>query len=402
MHAMTATEVFLLAILIIFTAPYLVWRLGRTDYWAPLVVVQIIGGVLLGPGVLGALFPSYYAFVFTPATIGSLNGIAWWAVMIFVWIAGIELDLAEAWRRRGETGVTAGLALAVPLAAGSAAAVLMLQYDGWRGASGATWQVVLGIGMACAVTALPILILLMEKLDILRAPLGQRTLRYASLDDIAIWGVLALILLDWERIGRQGFFLVGFALATVVVRRLLARIPENDRWYVSLIWLAAVGFAADWAGLHFMVGAFLSGAVLDAKLFDQERMDRFRQTVLLAFMPVFFLSTGLKTQWGVGGASVFAAAALLLVASVGGKLAGVGLAGHILGWKKGEALTIGWMLQTKALIMIIFANILLDKAIITNETFTALLLMAVASTMLTIPAVAPRLKRRPDLLRRTH
>ncbi len=95
MHAMTATEVFLLAILIIFTAPYLVWRLGRTDYWAPLVVVQIIGGVLLGPGVLGALFPSYYAFVFTPATIGSLNGIAWWAVMIFVWIAGIELDLDE-------------------------------------------------------------------------------------------------------------------------------------------------------------------------------------------------------------------------------------------------------------------------------------------------------------------
>jgi Kef-type K+ transport system membrane component KefB len=402
MHAMTATEVFLLAILIIFTAPYLVWRLGRTDYWAPLVVVQIIGGVLLGPGVLGALFPNYYAFIFTPATIGSLNGIAWWAVMIFVWIAGIELDLAEAWRRRGETGVTAGLALAVPLVAGSAAAVLMLQYDGWRGANGATWQVVLGIGMACAVTALPILILLMEKLDILRRPLGQRTLRYASLDDIAIWGVLALILLDWERIGRQGFFLVGFAVATVVVRRLLARLPENDRWYVSLIWLAAVGFAADWAGLHFMVGAFLSGAVLDAKLFDQARMDRFRQTVLLAFMPVFFLSTGLKTQWGVGGASVFAAAALLLVASVGGKLAGVGLAGRLLGWKKGEALTIGWLLQTKALIMIIFANILLDKGIITNETFTALLLMAVASTMLTIPAVAPRLKRWPDLLRRTH
>ena len=400
MHAMTATEVFLLAILIIFTVPYLVWRLGRTDYWAPLVVVQIIGGVLLGPGVLGALFPNYYAFIFTPATIGSLNGIAWWAVMIFVWIAGIELDLAEAWRRRGETGVTAGLALAVPLVAGSAAAVLMLQYDGWRGANGATWQVVLGIGMACAVTALPILILLMEKLDILRRPLGQRTLRYASLDDIAIWGVLALILLDWERIGRQGFFLAGFAVATVVVRRLLARLPENDRWYVSLIWLAAVGFAADWAGLHFMVGAFLSGAVLDAKLFDQERMDRFRQTVLLAFMPVFFLSTGLKTQWGVGGASVFAAAALLLVASVGGKLAGVGLAGRLLGWKKGEALTIGWLLQTKALIMIIFANILLDKGIITNETFTALLLMAVASTMLTIPIVAPLLKRDPTLRKR--
>jgi Kef-type K+ transport system membrane component KefB len=390
MH-MTPMEVFLLAMLVIFTVPYLLWRLGRTDHWAPLVVVQIVGGILLGPGVLGAAFPAYYATLFTPATIGALNGIAWWAVMLFVWIAGIELDLAEAWRRRGETGITAGLALAVPLLTGCLAAALMVRYPGWRGPEGATWQVVLGIGMACAVTALPILVLLMEKMGILRQPLGQRTLRYASMDDVAIWGVLALILLDWERVGRQVGFLLGFALATWGFRWVMERVRESDRWYLSLIWLAACGFAADWAGLHFMVGAFLSGAVLEARWFDQEGMDRFRHFVLLAIMPVFFLSTGLRTQWDVGGAAVFAAAALLLAASVGGKLAGVQLAGRVLGWPKGEATTIGWLLQTKALIMIIFANILLDKAIITNETFTALLLMAIGSTMLTVPIVAPRL-----------
>ncbi|MBP2514740.1 cation:proton antiporter [Sphingomonas sp. PvP018] len=401
MHAMTPTEVFLLAMLIIFSVPYLVWRLGRTDYWAPLVVVQIVGGILLGPGVLGALFPDYYATVFTPATIGSLNGVAWWAVMMFVWVAGIELDLGAAWRHRGETAVTAGLALAVPLATGSIAAVLMLRYPGWAGVSGAQWQVILGIGMACAVTALPILVLFLEKLEVLREPIGQRILRYASLDDIAIWGVLALILLDWERVGRQAGFLIGFAVATLLIRRLMARIPERDRWYVSLIWLAGCGFAADWAGLHFMVGAFLSGAVLDAKWFDQVRMDDFRRFVLLAVMPVFFLSTGLKTQWAVGGIAVFAAAALLLFASVGGKLAGVHAAGRILKWLPGEASAIGWLLQTKALIMIIFVNILLDKAIITNETFTALLLMALASTMLTVPMVAPKLKKLASLVGRS-
>jgi Kef-type K+ transport system membrane component KefB len=400
MHAMSPTEVFLLAILIIFTLPWLVWRVGRTDYWAPLVVVQIIGGILLGPGVLGAIFPDYYAFVFTAPTMSALNGIAWWSVMLFVWVAGLELDLGEAWRRRRETGVTAGLALGVPLVAGSVAALIMLRYPGWRGADGADWQVVLGIGMACAVTALPILVLLMEKLDILREPLGQRVLRYASLDDIAIWGVLALILLDWERVGRQGGFLVGFAIATWAIRKLLRALGENDRWYVGLIWLALCGFAADWAGLHFMVGAFLAGAVLDARWFGEARMDRFRQTILLAVMPVYFLSTGLKTQWGVGGAAVFAVAALLLAASVGGKLAGIHLASRILKWPKGDAKAIGWLLQTKALIMIIFVNILLDKKIITNETFTALLLMAVASTMLTIPIVAPLLKRDPTLRKR--
>ena len=393
MHAMTTTEIFLIALLLIFTAPYLIWRGLRTEYYAPLVVVQIVCGILLGPGVLGAVAPGYYEFVFNPQVITALNGVAWWAVMIFVWIAGIELDLKQAWARRGETGVTAGLALTVPLIFGAVAGIAMLQLPGWVGANGQPWQVVLGIGMACAVTALPILVLFLEKLEILRLPLGQRVLRYASLDDIAIWGVLALILLDWERVGRQAIFLVGFAVATYAIRALMKRLQERDRWYVSLIWLAGCGFAADWCGLHFMVGAFLSGAVLDGEWFDRKRMDQFRDHILLAIMPVFFLSTGLRTQWDVGGVAVFGAAALLLVASVAGKLAGLQIAGRILKWEKGEASIIGWLLQTKALIMIIFANILLDRGIITNETFTALLLMAVGSTMLTIPMVTPALRK---------
>ena len=205
---MNTTEIFLIAMTIIFTVPYLIWRLGRTEYYAPLVVVQIITGILLGPGILGKVFPDYYRFVFNPAVVQSLNGIAWWAVMLFVMIAGVELDLKKAWAHRRESGITAGLALGTPLLFGCGAAALMLGFDGWIGPQAQTWQFVVGVGMACAVTALPILILLMEKLEVLRQPIGQRILRYASLDDIAIWGVLALILMDWERIGRQGAFLL--------------------------------------------------------------------------------------------------------------------------------------------------------------------------------------------------
>jgi Kef-type K+ transport system membrane component KefB len=398
---MTTTEIYLIAMLIIFSVPWLVWRLARTDYVAPLVVVQIIGGILLGPGVLGAAFPAYYEFVFTPAVVQSLNGVAWWAVMLFVCIAAVELDLRQAWAQRGETAVTAGLALALPLALGCIAAAVMLATpgwigtgtQGWMGATAQSWQFVLGVGMACAVTALPILILLMEKLSILRQPLGQRILRYASLDDIAIWGVLALILLDWTRVGRQLGFLVAFVIVGWAFRRLMQRLAEADRWYVALIWLAGCALAADWAGLHFMVGAFLAGAVMDADWFEQDKLDLLRHHVLLVMMPVFFLSTGLRTQWDMGGVAVFVAAAWLLAAAVVGKLAGAHLAGRLLGWRPGEASLIGWLLQTKALIMIIFANILLDKGVITSATFTALLLMAVASTMLTVPVVTPMLRR---------
>lgn len=402
MHtAMTNTEIYLIAMAIIFTVPYLVWRVFKTDYYAPLVVVQIIAGILLGPGILGKIYPDYYAFVFSTPVVQSLNGIAWWAVMVFVWIAGIELDLKKAWAHRRESTITAGLALGTPLAFGCVAATGMLMYDGWVGPQGMRWQFVMGVGMACAVTALPILILLMEKLAILRQPIGQRILRYASLDDIAIWGVLALILMDWERVGRQAGFLAAFAVLSYLFRKLMVWLPERDRWYTGLIWLIICAFGADWAGLHYMVGAFLAGAVMDSDWFNQEHMDMLRHHVLLVMMPVFFLSTGLRTNWSVGGEAVFIAAAVLLAASIAGKLIGVHIAGRILKWAPGESAIIGWLLQTKALIMIIFVNILLDKQIITNETFTALLLMAIASTMLTVPVVSPRLQRMKEIIFRT-
>ena len=391
---MSTAERFLIAMLIVFLLPYLVWRLGRTDHWAPLVVVQIVCGILLGPGVLGSAAPAAHRFIFTPEVMLALNGLAWWAVMLFVFLAGIELDLKQAWRHWRESSVTAGLALAVPLLAGCGAAGVMLgTSSGWIGPQAATWQFVAAVGMSCAVTALPILILLMEKLEILRQPLGQRILRYASLDDIAIWGVLALILTDWLRVGRQVAFLALFFALALLLRKLMPRLREADRWAGALVWLLACALGADWCGLHFMVGAFLAGAVIDAQWFDQARLDSLRGQVLLVLMPVFFLSTGLRTQWALGGSAVLLAAAWLLLASVAGKLAGVHLAGRLLGWPAGQASAIGWLLQTKALIMIVFANVLLDKQVITSDTFTALLLMAVASTMLTVPMVSPLLAR---------
>ncbi len=390
---MSTAEAFLLVLLAVFTLPWALWRLAGGGIRLPMVVVQIVGGILLGPGVLGALAPGAHHEVFRPDVMAALNGVAQWAVMLFIFLAGLELDLSESWARRRETLVTAGAALVVPLGLGSAAALVLVRQVGWVGAAASDWQAVLGIGMACAVTALPILVLFLGQLGLLRQPLGQRVLRYASLDDVAIWAVLALILLDWDRLARQLGFALIFLTAAPLMRRLMPRLAERDRWFVALIWLLAASFAADWAGLHYMVGAFLAGALLEARWFGIERVDLMRDVILTVLMPVFFLSTGLRTSWEIGGPAVFGAALLLLAASVVGKLAGVHLAGWILGWPRREATVIGWLLQTKALIMIIFANILLDKHVISPATFTALLLMALGSTVLTMPVVLPRLKR---------
>src|SRR5258708_24227982 len=119
MHTTVSTvDIFLIAMGIIRLVPYRIWRVLRTDYYAPLVVVQITAGILLGPGILGKVYPEYYAYVFRPQVIAPLNGIAWWAVMLFVCIAGIELDLKKALRYRGEAGISAALALRGPVLLG--------------------------------------------------------------------------------------------------------------------------------------------------------------------------------------------------------------------------------------------------------------------------------------------
>jgi len=400
---MTTVELFLIAMLVIFTLPYLIWRLGRTEYWAPLVVIQIFTGIFLGPGILGALAPEVYKFVFTPQVITALNGIAWWAVSLFVFFAGLELDLSKLKTSKYESAVTAGLALGTPLLFGAAAAWILITYlpGSWMGPRAETWQFVLGIGMASAVTALPILILLMQKLQIFRQPVGQRILRYASLDDVAIWGVLAIIMMDWVRLEQQAVFLISWAVLSFAMRKLIVKLAPDDRIYVALIWLIAVALGADWCGLHFMVGAFLAGMVLDRDWFDEKVTDFMREHVLLFIMPVFFLSTGLRTSWEMGGVAVITVAAMMLVAQCSGKLFGIKVAGKILKWQPGESVLIGWLLQTKALIEIIFVSVLLDKGIITSQMFTAMLLMALASTMLTIPVVTPMLKRLPHLIEKS-
>ncbi len=295
---MSAIHQMLVAMGVILTLPYLVWRLGRTNAWAPLVVIQILMGIVLGPGLLGAAYPSLYSSIFTDDVLLMLSGIAAWAVILFVWLAGLELDLAGAWAERRDGMVTAACALLFPLMMGAVVGWGLMLDDGrWLGEGARPWQFALGIGMACAVTALPILMLFMRQLGLLRTPLGQRVLRYASIDDIAIWAVLAVVVWDLDGLLRQVGFLIGFIALSRGLRVLIPRLPSSDRWFVGLIWLCWVALSAHWAGLHYMVGAFLAGAVMERNWFEAEHLDRMRDMVLLTLMPEFNQSTGLRTQW---------------------------------------------------------------------------------------------------------
>lgn len=390
---MSLTLSFLTAMLIIFAAPYLISRVCRLESVLPLVVIQTLTGVLAGPSLIGAVFPTYYAAVFSPEVITCLNGLAWWAVMIFAWLTGVELDLKQAWADRRETAVTAALALGAPMLLGAIAALAMLRFSNWVGPHGAPWQMVLGIGIACAVTALPILAALLDEFHWLGTATGGRLLRYASADDILLWIVLALVLLEPASSLRQAGFIAVFVVASQGFRRLMARLSERDCWPLAMVWLLLCSFAADWAGLHFIVGGFLAGVVIDAQRLGAKRIADMRSVTLATLMPIYFLSTGLRTRWGFSGVEVLLGTGLFLAAAVGGKLLGVHIAGRLLRWDPKETSVIGWMLQTKGLVMIVFADVLLDRGVITSEAFTSLVLMATASTALAYPVIRWKLTR---------
>jgi hypothetical protein len=298
---MNTTEIFLIAMTIIFTVPYLIWRLGRTDYYAPLVVVQIITGILLGPGILGRVFPDYYSFVFNPAVVQSPER--------HCLVGGDVVRLHRRHRARPEKSLGAPPGKQYHGRAGARyAAALRLPRRGRHacgrrldGAKSADLAIRAGRrhGLRGDGAAHPDL--LMEKLDVLRQPIGQRILRYASLDDIAIWGVLALILMDWERIGKQVAFLLAFA-CWLRLAPTDALAGQRARPLVRRADLAGAVQFRRRLGRPALHGRRLPGrGDHGRRLVRPGQMDLLRHHVLLVVMPVFFLSTGLRTNWTMGG-----------------------------------------------------------------------------------------------------
>lgn len=393
------SELFLASILLIYAFPYLVYKISRADKYIPLPVIQIISGLMFGPALLGAVYPDIYNYIFTKDNINALSGVAWLGVIFFVWTAGVHLDLPSAIQNKKDMLTTSSLALLCPLILGSLFAFFIHQSDTWVGADAQSWQFILGIGMALAVTALPILILLMEKLNIFNIDLGKRVLRYASLDDIMIWAVLSIIIMDWNRSLRQLLFIPVFYAMSRLINYLMPKLTNSkDLWSISLCWVVLVSLAADWSGLHYIVGGFLAGAVMKKEWFDEQELNLFKETVLMLMMPVFFLITGLRTNWEIAGWSIAVLAISLFIVQFVGKMSGVFVASKILSWPRKEWMLVGTLLQTKALIEIIFCTILLDKGIITSQMFTALLIMAVLSTVSTIPLCNKIFKNNPALV----
>lgn len=389
-----------LQVVVVVGLPLALWGPMRLGRLFPLPIIQIFAGILLGPSVLGILFPDVFKFLFQKEVLAGVDTLANVALVLFVFLAGCELDRQILKRAAGtvlKIGVTGVL---LPWAMGTIAAWLMLHYVTTSGLIGAQGNPVLfsiSFGLCMAVTALPVLVVVLRELGFNQKPIGTIALAVGGIDDALLWSSLT-VLLPFAAGSSDPFkaFLMAVTggIATILLLvyvigpyldRLIAR-EAPERFLISLAIIILFTFAAlnEATQLHAAIGAFLTGLLLPDKMrhLSQDRLDA---PVTLLLLPFLFLATGLKTNFGLADTSVWIVVVISMIVCVGGKFAGVTLPAYASRESWPFSITLGVLMQCKGLMEIVVVTILFQKGVFGQVTFSALILVALISTAMTVP-----------------
>lgn len=402
---MSPVALFLIQALLALAVPVILWRLVRLRRWLPLAVVQIAVGIILGPTLLGGWAP--VSPLISAEALVPLAGIANFAVILFGFVIGLHLDPAQL-RGSGPALVILGCGSAlVPAALGAGAGlILATQHPQTIGVHASPMAFAAAIGICAGVTALPVLASILLQMRLGQYRLGQLALSCAAINDALLWVALAA-LLAWgvpaahPAVGPWPALLGGpllVAMLLLVVRPWLARqarpgqrIDDLRLAGVSAFMLATAAIT-EVLGLHAVLGAFLAGLSLPPP-WRQAIAARIEGPVAVLLMPFFFVLTGLRTDIDFSSPAFVATLTLTLAASTVGKVLGTAILARLAGEPWREALALGALMQTKGLMEIVVLTILKDAGVIGAAAFSALVVMALISTALTMPLVRAVLRR---------
>ncbi|SEH61641.1 cation:proton antiporter [Magnetospirillum fulvum] len=398
---MTQISIFFIQAVLVVGLPFLMWRSLRWIGLVPLVVVQILTGLALGPSGLGQLFPDFWRLVFDPTQLSPLSGLQWLAVALFAFLTGLHVD-AEDFRGYEKTALAAASgSVLVPLGLGAAAGLWLapLVPDA-VGPNGTPAMFALAFALCVAVTALPVMGAILREMEMHDSPLGRLAIGCAACNDAVIWVLLTAMVLAYGH-GRPeaspwtdlvlavGYISGMMGLVRPLVPRWLERVHDEPEMrlagVVLLIFTSAL--AADLIGLHFVFGGFLAGLVLPRQ-FAADIGRQIEPATVIVLLPFFFLMTGLRTEIGLGNSGTLLVFAVGTGVALVGKLAGTAIPCLLTGLPPREAWALGALMQTKGLMEVIVLVILRDAGIIGASAFSGLLLMAVTTTLLTRPLTA--------------
>ena len=383
-----------IVLLVTLVCGWLARKLGQTR-----VVGEIVGGILIGPSVLGRFFP-HVASIFTPHAFAAFENLSMVGLIIYLFLIGMELDYEQLYKQRSTAVLASGMSILLPFVMAALLAHSLRIRFAPHGIGSMPFVLFLGISMS--ITAFPVLARMLEERRLQSTPLGTTAILCAAVDDVVAWLLLAFALALLGKGGGSGSLairmagLVGYLLFMLGVVRPLANLAVK-RYKATGMSLELLGFViigvllsaaiTDVLGIHPLFGAFLAGVCFPRIPRWQEEI-RARTDMLIAvlLLPLFFALTGMRTRLDLlNDANMWLWAGIVLAGSVAGKMGGAALAARWNGQSWRDAGALGALLNTRGLVELIVLNIAYNVGVFSPTLFTMLVVMALVTTMLTSP-----------------
>ena len=368
----------------------------------PAVVGELLAGVLLGPTVLGSVAPEVNGFLFPPSgpSALALNTITGVAVTLFLLVAGLEVDLSNVWRK-GWVGLKVGVAsIVIPFAAGFLAAWNLPSFFGAQ-TDVAPLLFALFLAIAMSISALPVIVKTLRDMDLYRSDFGVVVVSAAIFNDLVGWIVFAVLLGMIDNVADAGhgitltvilalgFVLLVFTIGRKLIHRILPYVQAYTWWpggeigFVVILTLLGAAFT-EWIGIHAIFGAFFIGmAVGDSPYLRRRSRYILDQFVSSVFSPIFFASIGLKVNFIAHFDGTLVVIVLVIACTC--KLIGGALGAKWGRMRHREALAVGFAMNSRGAMEIILGLLALERGIIHQELFVALVITAILTSMMSGP-----------------
>jgi Kef-type K+ transport system membrane component KefB len=364
------------------------------------VIGEIVGGIVLGPSLLGHFWPSASNILFPATSLHSLETLANVGLILYLFLVGMELNTSHLRRQKSTALAASFTSILVPfIAAALLAHPLRIRFSS-HGIGKLPFVLFLGISMS--ITAFPVLARILEERDLSNTPLGATAILCAAFDDVVAWLLLAVTLavvnrdaastsLGMRFVGLGAYLLLMFGIVRPLSGWIASRYGRAELSYeilaLSLACLLLSAAATEWAGVHPLFGAFVAGVCFPRieawQIAARVRIEMLTSALVL---PLFFALTGLKTRLDLlNGAGIWLWAAVVLIGAVGGKIGGAVLAARWSGQDWRAALALGALLNTRGLVELVVLNIAYSVGAFSPMLFTMLVLMALLTTMCTTP-----------------
>jgi K+:H+ antiporter len=372
-------------------------RLGQ-----PPVIGEVLAGIFLGPSLLGRVLPQAAAFVLPASIAPTLAVLSQVGVILYMFVVGLELDFRLLRERTRATVLISHASIVVPFLLGAALALVL--YPRVSSSDVPFTHFALFCGVSMAVTAFPVLARILTDRGLQGSRLGVMALTCAAVDDVTAWCLLAFVVsVVNARVGgglatfglTLLYLVLMFAVARPLARAAARRFEERggalDRGVLTavLVGMLVSAMTTEIIGIHAVFGAFALGALLPAgSRLARELASRLEDLVVVLFLPAFFAYTGLRTQIGlVAGAEEWLLCLAVVVTACVGKFGGSVAAARLtgLGWQ--DSASLGVLMNTRGLMELVVLNIGLDLRVISPTLFAMLVIMAIATTMATTPAL---------------